>query len=157
MLLGTIFIVLELSLGVRSYKAMHERQKKQATIEHVRAIRPIYTKCREIIDNELGKDVITEKILPEILANPEILENVKDLLSLLEHTSVGMNTGVFDKELWYRMSASYLINIYHRLHVYIKYIQKNHQYAYIEFEELILEFENRKRQKPDPRGIIKHS
>lgn len=71
--------------------------------------------------------------------------------------SVGMNTGVFDKDLLYRMSSSYLIRIYRRLEPYVKHVQKNNSFAYIEFQEIISDFEERKRIKPDPRGNIRYS
>ncbi len=156
-ILGAVVIIVQLSIAIRAMRADHERRQKQATIEHVRTIRPLYKHCRQVIDEKFGKDVLSDGAVGEIDKDDELRENIKDMLALLEHTSVGMNTGVFDKDLWYRMSASYLIRIYHRLRPYIKYIQKSQPSAYIEFEEIVHEFEERKRRRPDSRGQIKYS
>ena len=157
-LVGLVLVLFQLRVAIRTFKADHERRKKQTTVEHVREIRPLYTKCRQLVDRKYGSDVLSDKDVEEIVReNGEIRDNLKEILAYLEFTAIGTNTGVFDKELWYRMSGSYLIRIYHRFRPYIKFAQKNNPYAFIEFEEIVLEFEERKRLKPDPRETIKYS
>ena len=155
---GLVFIILQLRIAAASFMADHERRKKQATIDYVREVRPLYTKCRRVIDERYGIDVLSDKDVEEIVTeNGEIRNNLKEILTQVEFIAIGVKTGVFDKDLWYRMSGAYMVRIYHRFRPYIKYIQKSNPNAYIEFEEVAQEFEARKRLKPDPRGNIKYS
>jgi hypothetical protein len=152
-----VFVVVQIALAIKVYKAEHERRKKLATIEHVRSIRPLYREAKLKLDAKFGRSTLTEKDVDEIYGNPELKEALENFLAILEHTSVGMNTGVFDKDIWYRMSASFMIKIFRRLQTYIKKVQKENPAAYIEFEEVIVEFEKRKKRKVDIIGNIKHS
>ena len=155
---GLFFIYFQLKLAIRSFLADHERRKKQATLDYVREIRPSYTKRRQVIDNKYGSDVLSDADVAEITnENGEIRDHLKEILAQLEFIAIGVNTGVFDKDIWYRMSGSYMIRIYNRFRSYIKFTQKNNPFAYIEFEEIVIEFEKRKSIKPDPRGPIKYS
>ncbi len=156
---GLLFVVLQIRMAVRSYLADHERRKKQATIEYVREVRPLYKKNREVIDLKYGSDVLSDADVAEIVKESgEIRENLKEILAQLEFLAVGVNTGVFDKDLWFRMSAAYIIRIYQRFHPYIKYVQKTNPFAFIEFEEIVLEFQERKRRvKAETKGNIKYS
>lgn len=155
--LGGIFIIIQSSIALRAYKAEHERQCKQATIEHIREIRSVYRVATTKIDRQIGKDILTEAMVDDLEEDSDTLEALKELLSVLELTSVGINTGVFDKELWRRVSGAFLIRIYRRFHAYIKHAQKRQPTIYIEFEEVAREFEERKRQKPDEKGKIRYS
>lgn len=96
-------------------------------------------------------------MVKEINENHEIKSEIRELLGTLEHVSVGMNTGVFDKDLWYRMSATFLITLYSRLRAYIKHVQKDNPSTYIEFEGIVKEFEARKAKKPESTGNIQYS
>jgi len=156
-IIGGVFVIFQIYIAVRAYKAEHERQKKQATIEYVRAIRPLYREAKNKVDRKFGERVLSESDVDELEKDFDTRESLKDLLSILEHTSVGMNTGVFDKDLWYRMSASFLIRIYRRFYAYIKNIQQKQPSAYSEFQEIVIEFEKRKKQRLESSGNIQHS
>ncbi len=156
-IIGLAFVVVQLSIGIRSMKADHERQKKQATIEYLHNIRPVYNQLWNNIQERFGDDIISEKMVVALENEHEIRREIKELLSILEHASVGMNTGVFDKDLWYRMSANFLIRLYNRLRAYIKHAQTYNSYAYVEFEGIVKDFEIRKATHPDGRGNIKYS
>ncbi len=156
-IIGLVFVVGQLTIGIRSLKAAHERQKKQATIEYLHNIRPVYNQLWNNLQQKFGDDVITEKMVAALVNEHEIRREIKELLSILEHASVGMNTGVFDKDLWYRMSANFLIRLYNRLRAYIKHAQTYNSYAYVEFEGIVKEFEARKATRPDGHGNIKFS
>ena len=156
-LVTAVLIIGQLFVTIRTLKADHERRKKQATIEHVREIRPHWDKHRRWLDDNFGPDGVTETALDKLDENKEVRENVRTLLAMLEHLAVGVNTGVFDKDLLYRMSGTYMVRIYHQLRPYIKRVQKDNQYAYVEYEEMATLFEESKRVSPDPRGGIRYS
>lgn len=156
--IGVLLIAGELALGVWALRAEHERQKKQATIEYLLNIRPLYKQLWNDVQNRFGYDIITETMVKALENEHEIRREIKELLATLEHASVGMNTGVYDKDLWYRMSASFLIRLYNRLRTYIKYVQSHNPNAYIEFEGIVQEFEERKRKAyVEEKGNIKYS
>jgi hypothetical protein len=156
-IIGGVFVVIQIYIGVRAYKAEHERQKKQATIEYVKAIRPLYREAKLKVDKKFGDKTLSEADVEELEKDFDTKESLKDLLSILEHAAVGMNAGVFDKDLWYRMSGSFLIRIYRRFYAYIKKAQQRQPSAYNEFLEIVIDFENRKKQKVDPSGNIRLS
>ena len=147
----------QLLITIRTLKADHERRKKQATIEHVREIRPHWEKYRRWLDDQYGPDGLTETNLHKLNEDKEVRENVRALISSLEHLAVGVNTGVFDKDVLYRMSGTYMIRIYHQLRPFIKNVQRQNKYAYVEYEDMVMAFEDSKRQNPDPRGTTKFS
>lgn len=156
--ISLIIAVLGISVIWLQIKADHERRKKQATIEFLNSIRPVWLENETRIYKSLGRRGLTEADIPKILEDDDLRESIKTLLGRLEYMAVGINTGVFDEYILYRMAASYLIKIYHRLYPYIIYIQKNkNPYAYVEFKELVIKFEDLKRRRPDPRGRIKLS
>jgi len=150
-------LVWQVRVAVQSIKADHERRKKQATTEFMLHVRPLWHDQRRMIEKRWGDGVLTNKILDEIDKDHEAYELVRTLLGQLEHISVGVNSGVYDKDLLFRTSGSHLIGIYHRMHPYIMRAQSKLSTAYIEYVQLMREFEERKREKPLQDGNIEHS
>ena len=150
-------LIIQVGLALKSFKADHERRKKQATFEFIQKIRPAWIETKHSLEKRWGKNPLTSKELAEIDNDFELLKKVRNLLGLLEHLSVGMNTEVFDKDLLFRMSGTQIINISIMFNSYIKKVQRSIPTAYIEFEELAKGFEERKRLRPESRGNIIHS
>gem|GEM_PF-951208 len=150
-------LVIQANLALKSIKADHERRKKQATFEFVQKIRPAWIEAKHAIEEKWGKEPLTSKELGEIDKEFELLNLVRNLLGLLEHLSVGMNSGVFDKDLLFRMSGSQLISIHKRLRGYIDRVQLQSPTAYIEYQALVNDFEERKRIRPETNGNIVNS
>ncbi len=150
----TLFgVVYSLYLQVKTAEADHARRRKQATIEHLNTIRPIYKSLLAQAEKAIGPDVLTTEALKQILDDPELRNTVKDYLSTIEHFCVGLNTGVFDKDLVYRMSANYFIRMFDKFKPYISHAQKNLPTAYVEYQTLVHEFE-RRRQQPSSVGNL---
>lgn len=130
-----------------SIKKDHERRSKQATFEYVgENIRNTLT----AIDEKVNFKKISNGQCQEIFnSNKESTEMLR-LLGTLEHISVGVNTGIYDKETLFLMSSSYIIDIYDKIEPYIMYLRKNlslmgkpTEYLYIEFEKLATDFKKR--------------
>lgn len=154
----SVFVLIaQVGLALKSLKADHERRKKQSTFEFVEQIRPAWIEAKHALEKRWGDNPLTSSDLEEIDKDFELLKKVRNLLGLLEHLSVAMNTGVFDKDLLFRMSGSQLIGINKRFHSYIDKIQQTSPTAYIEFQELVNGFEERKRVRPESRGNIINS
>ena len=150
-------LVIQVGLALKSIKADHERRKKQATFEFVQKIRPAWIEAKHALEGKWGDNPLSSSELIEIDKDFELLKLVRTLLGLLEHMSVGMNSSVFDKDLLFRMSGTQLINIHKRLRAYIDRVQQTTPTAYIEYQELVKNFEERKRMKPETQGNILNS
>lgn len=156
---GLYLVVLQLRLQRKSNAKNNERKRKQATIEHVRYIRPAYSKLSKELERKFGTERLDQSLVKSIYNDPELAEirdDIQELLTLIEFTAVGVNTGVLDKDIWFRMSASYIVRLYDKFRLYIDYArhQRKNEFAYVEFEQVAKEFEDWKRTKPDPRGTL---
>lgn len=142
---------------IKTMLADHDRRRKQATVDYMRSVRPIWSEGRRALNDNFGNKAMTEEDIAKIDNDKDLQRLVREVLSWLEHLAVGANTEVFDKDLIYRMSASYLIRIYKRVALYVETTQKRNPYAYIEFQELMHDFIERRRKRPDTEGIINHA
>ncbi|MCB2263780.1 MAG: DUF4760 domain-containing protein [Candidatus Thiosymbion ectosymbiont of Robbea hypermnestra] len=149
-----VVLVIQLWLAILRLKADHERQKKQATIEY---IGQIWRESRYHLESQYGTDSLTIDDVSELEQNKKQLAEVVRILGQLEHVAVGVNTGVYDKEILYRMLARKIPGIFRRCSEFIKSRRKNNARAYNELEELVLYFEERNREKPPEGGEIRHS
>jgi len=150
-----ILSVISLQLFVlnKTFKADHERRKKQSTVEYINKIRRYYREVTNKLIDEFGDNAIN---LDQI--NATVRNDIKELLSVLEHMSTGVNTGVYDFEILNRMSGSFLVSRYHQLYPYISHAQRKNPTFYIEFDRLCKIIENKKKAKYESNeGNIKHS
>ena len=150
-------VILQIQVAISTIKADHERRRKQATIDFMLQVRPIWQESHRLLDERFGPGTLSGDALEEIQKNRDARDIISRLLGNLEHLAVGINTGVFDRELLFRTSAYFLTTIYHRLHPHIKKAQTSLPTAYIEFEQLAVEFDDRRRIKPPKSGNIVHS
>jgi len=138
-----MFLVISIQLYFmqKTFRADHERRKKQATVEYLNKIREQYRTLSNKLIGKFNEDAIN---LSKIDDGTRI--EIKELLSILEHLSTGVNTEVYDYDIIKRMSGSYLVNRYKQLYPYIDNAQKSSRTLYIEFETLCKRIENDKRQ-----------
>ncbi|WP_372398129.1 DUF4760 domain-containing protein [Azospirillum sp. HJ39] len=115
-----------------AYLADHERRKKQSTIEYVNSIRDKYRPIVERLEDKFGKDLVIN--LPDIDQGER--RNIKELLSIIEHMAVGVETEVYDIDIIDRMSGSYFLRIRRILDPYISDAQKRNANNYIEFDRM---------------------
>lgn len=150
-------VIWQIRVATLTIKADHERRRKQATIDFMLQVRPIWQESQRLLDERFGEGTLSGEALEEIQKNRDARDVISRLLGNLEHLAVGVNTGVFDRELLFRTSASFISKIYHRLRPHIKKVQSGLPTAYIEFEQLAVGFEDRRRIKPPRSGDIVHS
>ncbi len=158
-LIAAGLILIQLVLMFITYRADNERKRKQSTIEYINNIRGIYKPIRKHLDDLFpGNNRVIN--LKEI--DNDLKSDIRELLSTVEHLAVGLNTGVYDFDIFFRMSGSYFLRIFKKLNPYISNAQKNQATAYIEFEAICkrIEFEKEKRNykiKITQKGKIKYS
>lgn len=90
----------------RQIIADHERRKKQATVEFIRDLRIIWIELRTKLEKEYGQDTLSKNDVEGIIADPLKDNVVVSLLGSMENLAVGINSGVYDIHLLYRMSGS---------------------------------------------------
>lgn len=152
--LALIGIVYSIYLQIVSIEADHDRRKKQATLEYINSISPVYRDMKNMIVSQFGNDVLTKENVSVILNDPEKKISVMDYLNGLEHLCVGVNSNVFDKEIFYRMSGTRIIKTLDIFNIYIQEIQRQNPTAYSEFTHLAMEFSNRRRSNISNKGTI---
>ena len=120
----------QLFLIYKTYKADHERRKKQSTIEYLNEIRKLYRPVEYKLSEKFGVKVIDVDKMSE---DDKI--NVLEFLSIVEHLSTGINVGVFDVELVNRMSGAYFVKMYDKFIPYIRDIRerRHNDNLYCEF------------------------
>jgi hypothetical protein len=155
LLIPVLTILVTLYVAIIRLKADHERQKKQSTIED---FGNAYLLCRYEIEAKYGLEPITAATANQIDSDLEKCAALNKLLGILEHMVVGVNTGVYDRDVVYRMSAGSMIALKYRLHNYIEHRRKvlTQPKLFIEFERLANEFETIYSPKPSG-GEIKRS
>jgi predicted nucleic acid-binding Zn-ribbon protein len=139
--------------AIFSFRADHDRRRKQATIEQMLDVRNEY---RDKWDKfrENGEKAISKKEAREIDETPERRKQVEDILSLFEHLSTGVNTGVFDLSLLNRLSGQYIINVFERCQGFIEYVREKDKEEgkttryYEEFYHLVNELKTLRGQPP---------
>lgn len=148
-------ISVQFYVAIKRLKADHERQKKQSTIED---FGDTYLLCRYEIEAKYGLEPITAATAAQIDSDHEKCAALNKLLGTLEHMAVGVNTGVYDRDVVYRMSAGSMIGLRYRLHHYLEHRRKvlNQPKLFIEYERLASDFEQVYRPKPLG-GEIEHS
>lgn len=142
---------------VNSFRADHERRQKQATIEYAAHL---LRECRAAIDAKYKLKTLSEEDIERIIKTPDEEAELRNIMGAIEHLAVGVNTGVYDKDILYRMSASYIISIYNRMWPFIDYMRNNFsKNAYTELEHIAKEFEASKKGtfKRQSKGDIKYS
>lgn len=148
-----IILAIQLFFLHKTYKADHERRKKQSTIEYTNSVRDKYRTVARKLTEKFGDRVIN---VDDIEKNDR--ENIKEFLSIMEHLSVGVLTGVYDFQILKRMSGRYLRHMYEKLHPYIIDVRKkagpNSNTLYSEFEEL---YRRLSKSVHDNTGKIKNS
>jgi hypothetical protein len=158
LLITAIIALFQLNVMVRSFKADHERRKKQATIEYINMIRPEYRKINNLLLEKFGNDPIGESEIKKIIEDHELWSKLKDILGMFEHLATGINTGVFDIQILNRMAGSYIIIVYDRFFVYIRERRKatGNNFLFDEYEFLINRLKSI-RMKRKEKGDIKLS
>ena len=156
-ILTAIVTIYNIRILIKSFRADHERRQKQATIEYAAHL---LRECRSTIDAKYKFQPLSEKDIERIKSTPEEEAELRKIMGAIEHLAVGVNTGVYDKDILYRMSASYIISIYNRMWLFIEYMRKEFSpNAYTELEYIVKEYESSKKgvYKRKSKGEIKYS
>lgn len=157
-----IFLIMQVRImhleWQRAHKAnlaLHERTKKQSTLEHAGEL---WAEARYELESKFGSEVIATDEAENIFQNKELKANVDKLLGTLEHIAAGVNSEIYDGDILYRMCATSVINNFHKFKNYIRIRrQQESEEMYIELEALVIKFMERRSKKPMKLGDIINS
>ncbi|MYM62420.1 DUF4760 domain-containing protein [Pseudomaricurvus sp. HS19] len=153
--IGLMALAIQLHLSRKERRAYHERTKKQATLEHAG---PQWVDAKFELETRFGNELIQKAKADEIFKNHELKAHVDRLLSSLEDISAGVNAGIYDGDILYRMCATSFIRSFERFKTYIELRRKEEsQEMYIELEAVVTTFTERRRKHPMSAGDILHS
>jgi len=141
-ILGVVFLVIQIRQQTKIARADHDRKKKQSTIDYYEHIS---SESKEFYNKIKGKKLNLENIKN----NKELEEDVSLYLSHLERLAIGVASKIYDIDILNHMSGKFLTKKYYQLKDYIEDSRKkgNH-YRYCEFEKMIKEIEKNNNDLP---------
>jgi len=143
-ILGVVFIVIQIKQRVKVSRADHDRQKKQATIEYYNSLS---SDSYEFLDDIKGRKLD----LSLVNSDKTLRKSVIRYLSHLERLSVGVRNDVYDFNIINLMSGRFLIKKYEQFEIFIKEsrIQKKAPVLYKEFELLVKMLDDFRKKYPE--------
>ena len=143
-ILGVVFIVIQIKQRVKVSRADHDRQKKQATIEYYNSLS---SDSYEFLDDIKGRKLD----LSLVNSDKTLRKSVIRYLSHLERLSVGVRNDVYDFNIINLMSGRFLIKKYEQFEIFIKEsrIQKKAPVLYKEFELLVKMLDDSRKKYPE--------
>lgn len=114
-LLTLSIVTLQLYLIYKAFLADHERRKKQATIEYINLIRDRYRTIDFDLRGKYGEGELDTNKLTD-----DELQAALELLSVVEHLAVGVNTGVYSLNVLSRLSGGYFSQLFERYYPVIR-------------------------------------
>jgi len=134
---GGVVAIWQLFVMNKSFKADHERKKKQSTIEFYNNIKEKYFESLELIDEKFPNDEVLN--INDIRDNNDLQKAIRNYLYHMEELSVGIEAGIYDIAIFEKISGVYTTRWFERLKEVILYFRKNshNSIAYKSFEDLV--------------------
>ncbi|KKL28775.1 hypothetical protein LCGC14_2371770 [marine sediment metagenome] len=143
---------------LQALRADHERRKKQATIEVLGRVSPLWRKLRKDIEDGLKikrLEILNKDHVDTIKNTPQLQDWTAELLNSLERVATGVNCKVFDIDLLFRCSATYLRRLYEQYETYITEKRQPPSTTYSEFAALMEELDRRRTVEPDRKAEVR--
>jgi len=143
-ILGVVFIAVQIRQQTKTSRADHDRQKKQSTIEFYNSIS---TESQAFLDDIVGKTLD----LSGVNSDKALRKSVIRYLSRLERLAIGVASDVYDFEVLCLMSGRYLSKKYNQFEKYIKEsrVAKNAPMLFKEFELLVEKIDKYRELNPE--------
>jgi len=143
-ILGVVFIAIQIRQQTKISRADHDRQKKQSTIEFYNSIS---TESYQFLDDIKGKTLD----LSFVNSDKTLRKSVIRYLSRLERLAIGVASDVYDFEILCLMSGRFLSKKYIQFKKYIDEtrIAKDAPMLYKEFELLVANIDEYRKKYPE--------
>lgn len=137
-------------LQSKSLIADHERRKKQSTLEFYSNIYPYLSEFRTKITDVFGNEYVTPNDI-RYKQNTDIQKMIYEYLVIIERFAVGINSGIYDINVFAKTSGKAVSDIYKKLSPIIEDMRVVHNYPemFCDFEKMSKDVEEvRKRMYP---------
>lgn len=124
-------------LQSKSLIADHERRKKQSTLEFYTNIYPCLSEYRTKITDIFGSGYVTPDDA-RYRQNADIQKIIYEYLVILERFAVGVNSGIYDINVFAKTSGKVVSDMYKKLSPIIEEMRINQNYPemFNDFEEM---------------------
>lgn len=158
---GTVVAALQLvkmgennSLQLKNILADHERRRKQSTLEFYSELYPYLSELRTKITDVFCDEYINPSD-PRYAENQEIQKVIYEYLVIVERFSVGINSGVYDIDVFARTSGKTVSSMYKKLSPIINLWRTTQNYPemFYDLEKMSREIDTtREKAYPKPSG-----
>lgn len=157
--IGIIIAALEFHLSKKAVMLDNERGQKQATIELYMSVKDdLYTYNHTIYETYRNEKIV----YAEIKDDEEFILNIKNYLNIMEIIATGINTGVYNINVFDRLYGDACIRYAKQLQDYIvcRRMIIGHPEMYADFELLVSKLEDihkENRELLNSKAIIKNT
>ncbi len=137
-------------LQSKSLMADHERRKKQSTLEFYSDIYPYLSEFRTKITDVFGNGYVTPDD-DRYKKNTDIQKMIYEYLVIIERFAVGINSGIYDINVFAKTSGKVVSNMYKKLSPIIENMRtiQNYPEMFCDFEKMSKDVEEvRKKMYP---------
>ena len=159
--IGVIIAILQLNkmkesnvLQSKNMIADHERKKKQSTLEFYTEIYPYLCELRTKITDVFGNEYINPNDV-KYKNNSDMQKVIYEYLVIIERFAVGINSGIYDINIFAKTSGKIVSDMYKRLFPIIEEMRTNQRYPemFCDFEKMCKDVEKvREKMYPKPMG-----
>ena len=142
----TVFQLIQMKksnlLQAQSMMADHERRRKQSTLEFYTNIYPHLSELRTKITDTFGNEYITPKDY-RYTQDITIQKTIYEYLVIIERFAVGVNTGIYDINIFVNTSGKTVADMYKKLSPIIEEMRQTQNYPemFCSFEKMSKEVE----------------
>lgn len=142
------------SLQAKNILADHERRKKQSTLEFYSELYPHLSELRTKI-TDIFSDEYINPCDTRFEGNQDIQKVIYEYLVIVERFSVGINSGIYDVDVFARTSGKTVSDMYKKLSPVINHwrITQNYPEMFYDLEKMSREIDRiRENAYPKPSG-----
>jgi len=123
-------------------RADHIRRMRQATID---VINKDYSEARQQLESRYGHEFLSDVDVSLISEDKEKYALITRLMGVLEYICTGINTGIYDGDLVYRLTGTSFIRNYSRLEKVIAFRrQRESPTICVELQIVVAHFQDKK-------------
>ena len=129
-------------LQSKSLMADHERRKKQSTLEYYTSIYPYLSEFRTKITDLFDNDYITPNDM-RYKQNEDIQKMIYEYLVIIERFAVGINSGIYDINIFSKTSGKVVSDMYKKLSPIIEEMRviQNYPEMFNDYEKMCKDIE----------------
>lgn len=149
-----VIAIIQLILNRKVAKLDLDRRKKEATIAFTHEILELVSDLRQLITDEYNREPIKYS---EYQSNDEMKQVITKYLNIMERISVGINSGVYDIDIYSRICGRTTIIYWDQLSHVIEEKRKDlhRDTLFIEYEQLVTKLKEMNKPIENHKGDLK--